>query len=164
MLELILDLYRVEKQAAESSILGTQQHLALRRSASAAAVERIADWLKQQKPRHPPKGPLGQAIQYTLGQWRALQSFLEEPRVPLDNNWSERALRPAALGRKNYLFFGADEPGENIAGLYSLVQSCEVNGVDPQSYLADVIVRVKHHPQARIDELLPHLWRAPNTS
>jgi hypothetical protein len=59
-----------------------------------------------------------------------------------------------------------DEPGENIAGLYSLVQSCEANGIDPRSYLADVLVRVKQHPQARIDELLPHLWRtsAPNTS
>jgi transposase len=164
MLELILDLYRVEKHAKESGILGTQQHLELRRSASAAAVERIADWLKQQKPRHPPKGPLGQAIQYTFGQWQALQRFLEDPRVPLDNNWSERALRPAALGRKNYLFFGGNGPGENIARLYSLVQSCEVNGVDPQAYLADVLVRVKHHPQARIDELLPHRWRAPNTS
>ncbi len=82
------------------------------------------------------------------------------------HNWSERALRVPALGRKNYLFFGGDEPGENIAGLYSLVQSCEVNGTDPQLYLADVLVRVKRHPHARIDELLPHRWSAstPNTS
>ncbi len=166
MLELILELYRVEKQAADSGILGTPKHLKLRRSVSAAVVERIADWLKEQRPQHPPKGPLGQAIQYTLGQWRALQRFLEDPRVPLDNNWSERALRVPALGRKNYLFFGGNEPGENIAGLYSLVQSCEVNGIDPQSYLADVLVKVKQHPQARIDELLPHRWSAstPNTS
>jgi transposase len=115
---------------------------------------------------YPPKGPLGQAIQYTLGQWRELQRFLEDARVPLDNNWSERALRLPALGRKNYLFFGGDEPGENIAGLYSLVQSCELNGIDPRLYLADVLLRVKQHPHARIDELLPHLWKAslPNTS
>lgn len=166
MLRLILELYRVEKLAAESNILRTPKHLNLRRSVSAAVVERIADWLKHQKPRHPPKGPLGQAIQYTLGQWTALQRFLDNPRVPLDNNWSERALRTPALGRKNYLFFGGAEPGENIAGLYSLVQSCEVNGIDPQSYLTDVLVSVKRHPQARIDELLPHLWKSipPNTS
>ena len=166
MLELILELYRIEKQAGESSILETTKHLALRRSASAEVLGRIANWLKQQQPLHPPKGPLGQAIQYTLGQWRALQRFLEDARVPLDNNWSERALRLPALGRKNYLFFGGDEPGENIAGLYSLVQSCEVNGIDPRLYLADVLVRVKQHPQARIDELLPHQWKAspPNTS
>jgi len=166
MLELILELYRVEKQAAESRILGTTKHLELRRSASVAVIERIVDWLKEQKPRHPPKGPLGQAIQYTLGQWRALQRFLEDPRIPLDNNWSERALRVPALGRKNYLFFGGDEPGGHIAGLYSLVQTCEVNGIDPQSYLADVLVKVKQHPQARIDELLPHRWTTstPNTS
>jgi len=82
MLELILDLYRVEKHARESGFLGTQQHLELRRSASAAAVERIAEWLKQQNPRHPPKGPLGQAIRYTFGQWQALQRFLEDPARP----------------------------------------------------------------------------------
>ncbi len=78
MLELILELYRVEKEAAESNILETPKHLKLRRSVSAAVVERIADCLKEQKPRHPPKGPLGQAIQYTLGQWRALQRFLNQ--------------------------------------------------------------------------------------
>jgi len=101
MLELILELYRIEKQSAESSILGTLKHLELRRSASAEVLRRIEDWLKYEKPRHPPKGPLGQAIQYTLGQWRALQRFLDDPRVPLDNNWAERALRLHALGRKN---------------------------------------------------------------
>lgn len=166
MLELILELYRVEKQAEEANILETAKHLELRRTVSAAVLERIATWLKDEKPLHPPKGPMGQAIQYTLGQWKALQRFLEDPRVPLDNNWSERALRVPALGRKNYLFFGGDEPGENIASLYSLVQTCEVNGIDPQPYLADVLVRVKRHPQARIDELLPHLWKpsTPNTS
>ena len=84
---------------------------------------------------------------------------MEDVRIPLDNNASERALRPAALGRKNYLFVGGDAPGERIAGLYSLVATCEENGVDPQSYLADVLTRVASHPHAELDALLPHCWQ-----
>jgi transposase len=74
---------------------------------------------------------------------------------------SERALRVAALGRKNFLFVGTDHAGENLAGLYSLIATCEVNGVNPVAYLADVLLRVQTHPASRIDELLPHRWKPP---
>lgn len=75
--------------------------------------------------------------------------------VLVDNNASERALRAAALGRKNFLFVGHDEAGENLAGLYSLIATCEANEVNPVDYLADVMLRVQTHPASRIDELLP---------
>jgi transposase len=81
--------------------------------------------------------------------------------LPLDNNASERALRVCALGRKNFLFVGSDEAGENLASLYSLIATCEANGVNPVDYLADVLIRVQTHPAARIDELLPHNWSPP---
>ncbi len=77
------------------------------------------------------------------------------------NNVSERALRVAALGRKNYLFFGSDEAGENMAGLYSLTATCESLGINPVDYLADVLLRVQTHPASRIDELLPQNWKPP---
>ncbi len=67
----------------------------------------------------------------------------------------------AALGRKNFLFVGSDEAGENLAGLYSLIATCEVNGVNPVAYLADVPLRVQTHPASGIDELLPHTWKPP---
>jgi transposase len=72
----------------------------------------------------------------------------------------------AALGRKNFLFVGTDHAGENLAGLYSLIATCEANDVNPVEYLADVLVRVQSHPASRIDELLPHRWTPPiaNTS
>ncbi len=104
---------------------------------------------------------MGEAISYALAQWNALTRFLEDPKLPVDNNASERALRAAALGRKNYLFVGHNEAGENLAGLYSLVATCEANGVNPFDYLADVLIRVQIHPASQIDELLPHNWKPP---
>jgi transposase len=158
MLDLILALYRVEHDVKERGIVGTAEHLALRRSQSVAALEAIRTWLQAQQPNHLPKSPLGEAIRYALGQWEALIEFVNDPELPLDNNLSENALRPVALGRKNYLFVGSDEAGENTAGLYSLIATCEANGINPQEYLADVLIRVQHHPASRIDELLPHRW------
>ncbi len=107
---------------------------------------------------------MGEAIQYARGQWPALTRFLEDPRLALDNNASESALRNVALGRKNYLFVGHDEAGENLAALLSLLATCEANGVNPVAYLADVLVRVNTHPASRLDELLPHKWQPPNST
>jgi transposase len=78
--------------------------------------------------------------------------------VPLDNNASERSLRRVALGRKNYLFVGDVAAGMSIAGLYTLVATCEARGINPFAYLADVIPRVQDHPKRRLDELLPGPW------
>lgn len=162
-LDLILELYRVEHHAAKSGGLGTAEHLEARRTTSAATVEKIRDWMAAEEPKHPPKSPLGQAIRYTRGQWEALIRFLDDARVSLDNNASERALRTVALGRKNYLFVGNDEAGANLAGLFSLLATCEANGVNPENYLADILPRMASHPNSRLDELLPHKW-VPDSS
>ena len=90
-----------------------------------------------------------------------LTSFLDDARIPLDNNASERALRVVALGRKNFLFVGDQECGSNLAGLYSLVATCDAVGVDPVHYLKNVIMCVDTHPASRIDELLPHNRQQP---
>lgn len=104
---------------------------------------------------------MGDALRYTLNRWDELGLFLENVRVPLDNNPAEAALRRVALGRKNFLFVGNDEARENLAGLYSLVATCEANDVNPLAYLEDVLIRVHTHPNSRIDELLPHNWHGP---
>jgi transposase len=158
--------YRIERAALDNDVLGTPQHLEMRQTASRAVMERFKSWLDVERTRHPPKGPMGDAIGYALNQWDALTLFLTDPHLPIDNNASERALRVAALGRKNFLFVGHDEAGENLAGLYSLVATCEANDVNPVAYLADVLLRVQTHPAARIDELLPHNWspRRPEPS
>ena len=103
---------------------------------------------------------MGEAISYALNQWQTLIVFIDDARVPIDNNRSENALRAIALGRKNFLFVGSDQAGENLAVIYTLVATCIANDVNPEPYLTDVLLRVKSHPASRIDELLPHNWKA----
>ena len=89
----------------------------------------------------------------------ALELFLTDPNIALDNNVSERQLRLIALGRKNYLFVGHDVAGQNLAILQTFVATCVANDVNPQEYLTDVLIRIQTHPQSKIDELLPHKWK-----
>jgi transposase len=158
-MDLILDVYRVERAALDADLLGTAEHLEMRQTKSKVIMDTFHAWLLAEQGRHPPRGAMGEAIGYALGQWNELNLFLTDPHVPIDNNASERALRVAALGRKNFLFVGTDHAGENLAGLYSLIATCEVNGVNPVAYLADVLLRVQTHAASRIDELLPHRWK-----
>jgi transposase len=105
-------------------------------------------------------GKMGEAIKYMLNQWESLKCFLREGRVPLDNNSCERAIRPIALGRRNWLFAGGERGGEAAAIAYSLITSCRLAGVDPWEYLRDVMIRVATHPASKIDELVPARWAA----
>jgi transposase len=159
-LEIIRDIYIVEREAKDAGILGTQEHLAMRRARSAPLMNRFGAWLVEQANRHLPEGPMGTAVRYAQDNWRELTRFLTDPRIPPDNNRSEAALRVAALGRKNFLFVGHEEAGQNLANFYSLVATREANGVEPIAYLADVLMRVATHPADRIDELLPYQWKA----
>lgn len=157
-IDLILGIYRVEHEAKADQITGTKKHLRLRRERAGPIREQLHAWLLKQQPRHPPKSPISIAIRYALNQWRELGRFLDDARVPLDNNASERSLRRVALGRKNYLFVGDVESGKRLAGLYTLVATCEARGINPFAYLADVIPRVQDHSKRRLDELLPGPW------
>ena len=129
-----------------------------RRSSPKIQAKQLKEWLDQIAPKVLPDSKLGDAVSYTLNQWEPLTRFLDDARVPVDNNASERALRIAALGRKNFLFVGHQEAGEHLAGLYSLVSTCDAHDVDPVVYLRDVLLRLGTHPASRIDELLPDRW------
>lgn len=102
---------------------------------------------------------MGMAIGYADKQRDALSRFLDDPKLPLDNNIAERALRIIALGRKNFLFAGHVEGAKNLAVLQTIVATCAVHDVDPYAYIADVLIRVQTHPASRIDELLPWSWQ-----
>lgn len=160
-MDFILEVYKIERAALDADLLGTVEHLQMRQTASKAVMDDFKAWLDAEQPRHPPRSPIGEAIGYALGQWDALTLFITDPHLPVDNNASERALRVAALGRKNFLFVGHDDAGENLAGLYSLIATCEANDINPVDYLADVLLRVQSHPASRVDELLPHNWTPP---
>jgi transposase len=160
-LDLILDVYRVEHEAKAQGIVRTPAHLALRQTKGRKAMDALHEWLLAEENRHAPKTPLAIAINYALNRKETLTRFLDDVRIPVDNNASERALRVVALGRKNFLFVGDADKGDNLAGLYSLVATCEAHDIDPVEYLRDVLLRIDDHPAARIDELLPHRWKPP---
>ena len=107
-----------------------------------------------------PKSPLGEAVRYLTNQWTALQRFVDDGRLAIDNNAAENQLRGIAVGRKNWLFAGSFEGARRAALLYSLVQSCALIGVPPFEFLRDVLLRVATHPQHRIAELTPKGWAA----
>ena len=90
----------------------------------------------------------------------ALQTFAHDGTVEIDNNIAERAMRPIVLGRKNYLFAGSDRGGEIAATFYSLLETCKLNNINPQEYLADVLNRIADHPIKKVDQLLPHNWQS----
>ena len=92
---------------------------------------------------------------------KALRQFLDDPKIALDNNIAERALRVVAVGRKNYLFVGHFEGGQNLTVLQTICHTCQLHGVNPYEYLSDVLVRVREHPASRLDELLPQNWVSP---
>jgi hypothetical protein len=106
------------------------------------------------------ESPIGEAISYALNHWEALARPLEAGFLELDNGAAERAMKPVALGRKNWLFAGSDKGGETAAVLLSLCTTCKNLGIDPQAYLRDVLDRISTHPASRIEELLPDRWQA----
>jgi hypothetical protein len=112
-------------------------------------------WLLTTMRKLSKKSDLAGAIHYALARWQALCRFCRDGRVEIDNNAVERELRAVALGRKNYLFAGADCGGERAAAIYSLIGTAKLNGLDPEAYLRLVLDRIAEHPSHRIEELLP---------
>lgn len=132
--------------------------LAARQRHSKAKVEAFRVWIEAQLTRIPGKSDLAKAFRYGLSRWPSFCLFLEDGRVAMDNNAAERALRPIGIGRKNWLFAGADTGAETLARAMTIIETAKMNGIDPQAYLADVLDRIHDHKINRLDELLPWNW------
>jgi transposase len=161
-LELIAEIYVVERDAKAAGIVGTDAHLAMRQARSRPLFARLLRWGHRHRGSFEPSSRMGKAIGYLLRHFRALGCFLRYATIPPDNNIAEASLRRVALGRSNYLFFGNEKAGKHFAVLYTLVASCEKQGVNAIEYLTDVLTRVHSHPATRIGELLPHRWKPPD--
>ncbi len=137
--------------------------IAAREEKSLAIIDELKGYFNDIQGKISGKSPLAGAIRYALKRWGALQTFVHDGTVEIDNNIAERAMRPIALGRKNYLFAGSDRGGEVAATFYSLLETCKLNNINPQEYLADVLNRIADHPVKQVDQLLPHNWKPLET-
>lgn len=159
LLAQIGELFYIEQLALEQQVVGTEAHLALRRERSAPVVAQIFAMLERTVDLFDARSSLATAMQYLLNQRVPLSLFLTDARVPIHNNLSERALRIVALLRKNALFVGNDESGEHLAMLLSMTATCHMHGVDPERWLADVLIAVGETGHTA-EDLLPWNWKA----
>jgi len=153
--------YDIERYIAGQS---ADLRLAARQKLSKPKVEAFFAWSEQQLLRIPGKGDLAKAFRYGPSRKASFCLFLEDGRVAIDNNPAERALRPIGIGRKNWLFAGADTGAETLARAMTVVETAKLNGLDPQAYLADILDRIHDHKINRLDELLPWNWLPVGTT
>lgn len=159
ILHLIGILYGWEADLRESRA-GPGAREALRTSHSRMVVTRLKRALEKLQPRYLPQSPLGQAISYALNQWPTLERFLDHGEVEADNNLVENSIRPTAVGKKNWLFFGSEEAGTRNAAVLTLVQNCRMHGVNPEEYLKDVLERLPRMTnQDDLKQLTPLNWK-----
>ena len=133
-LSYIRKLYWIEKEAREND-LSSDELYQIRQKDSKPILDDFKQWLVKTSLRTPPKGLLGKAVTYTLNQWDRLVGYLEDGRLPIDNNMAENAVRPFVVGRKNWLFSGTPEGAEASALLYSLIETAKANKLEPYAYL-----------------------------
>jgi len=161
-LERIAALYAIEKTIRG---LSADERRALRQERSRPVVVTLKAWLEHQLTRVSAKATISDDIRYGLNHWDGLTRFLDDGRIELDTNIVERGIRPIVLNRKNALFAGHDEGAQNWACIASLIETCKLNGVEPQAYFADVLTRlVNLWPASRLDELMPWAWAAQRSA
>ncbi|MEI6033324.1 MAG: IS66 family transposase [Verrucomicrobiae bacterium] len=153
----IAALYRIEASLRKQKA-GPVLREAARAAASRPILARLERALKILAPRFLPKSNMGKAIAYTLSIWPSLQVYLTAGRVEIDNNLVENAIRPSAVGKKNWLFIGAAEAGKKTAILYTIVESCRRRGINPLAYLHDVLTRLPRYTNHTVHELTPENW------
>jgi transposase len=159
MLGLVQSLYKVEADARAAG-LDPPARRELRQRDSKPILERIRVEVERAGRDVLPKSAFGEAVGYVRNQWRALNRYVDDGRLAIDNNAAERALRTVAVGRSNWLFTGSPAGGKRAATIYSLIGTCKLLGIEPFAYLRDMLDRLPTHPASRIAELTPRGWLA----
>lgn len=163
MLKKISSLYDLERYARENNFT-VKERFEFRDEYARPILEMIKSWLDAEIMRVSPKTDIGGAITYMLNQWSRLINYMLDGRLEIDNNLIENAVRPVAVGRRNWLFAGSHDSARRSALVYSLVATARMNDIEPWRYLKDVLTRINDHPMKNIDQLLPHNWTPLETS
>ncbi len=153
VLRRIAQLYTIEDDV-RGQPAGRRQHI--RNERSRIIVDDLRSYLEARNRQVSAKAKLGEAIRYALTRWEGLSRFLDDGRVDLDSNTVERSIRPLALNRKNALFAGSDEGGDNWAVIATLIENCKLSGINPHAWLSETLTKLANdHPANRVGELMP---------
>jgi transposase len=152
----ISQLYDIERELKHLLPDERQQR---RQSESKPLAHAFHQWMLLQRQKITDGSATAKALDYSLKRWTALTQFLDDGKLPIDNNWIENQIRPIAISRGNWLFAGSLRAGQRAAAVMSLIQSAKLNGHDPYAYLKDVLARLPTQKNNQIDELLPHRWQ-----
>ena len=157
LLKHIQNLYRIEERLRRQRA-GPALREAVRQAESRPIFERMQKAFLSMKSRYLPKSAMSRAIAYGLAQWPRLALWLQDGRLEIDNNLVENAIRPTAIGKKNWMFFGAAGAGQRSAVLYTIIENCRLHGIDPYTYLRDVLTRLPSMTNHQVAELTPQAW------
>lgn len=161
-LQEVQKLYEVERRCREGNF-SDQERKKERQEKSFPVLTSLENWMKAEYVKVLPQSSIGKAIFYSLSRWKKLSLYTGNGKLEIDNNLVENAIRPVAIGRKNYLFAGSHDAARRSAMMYSLFACCKKNEVNPEEWLRDVLTRISDHPINRIEELLPVNWKKLQT-
>lgn len=155
-------LYAIEQFGREKT-LSTEELYAARQEQAVPVLKNLKAWMMEAYSQVLPQSTIGKAINYSLQRWDKLSLYTTDARLQIDNNLVENAIRPVAIGRKNYLFAGSHNGARRAAMLYSFLGTCKINQVNPFDWLRDVLSRIPAHSVNKLEELLPNNWSPGNS-
>ena len=157
-LSMFQKLYAIE-QTIKDGVFSPEATLQLRQDQPVPTLEALKEWMTAEYAKVLPRSPIGQAIAYCLPRWEKLAIYTTHPILKIDNNLVENAIRPVAIGRKNYLFAGSHDAAQRAAMVYSLFATCRLHHINPYDWLRDVLQRMHKHTIDNIACLLPQNWK-----
>ena len=158
VLELMSQLYKLEQDYRDEK-LNWQQRTERGQKEATPVLNQIKEWMQENVHTVLPKSPIGQAINYTLPRWNGLSAYAQHGQIGIDNNLVENAIRPLAIGRKNFLFAGSHDAAEMTAAMYSFMATCKKNGVNEHEWIADAMLRCQNINHKDLYQLLPNNWK-----
>jgi transposase len=157
LLQQIINLYQIEEKLRRQRA-GPSLREAVRAAQSRPIFERLYKAIAIMRPKHLPQSAFGKAMTYAINQRPELAQYLMDGRIEIDNNLVENAIRPTAIGKKNFMFFGSAGAGQRGAILYTIIESCRRRGIDPLAYLSDVLTRLPSMNLSEIKNITPEAW------